>query len=107
LLGECQSRGIKVALLLMPEHGVTRSWYPPQARALIHSYLGGISRELRVPIVDGREWSADEDFADLCHLGRHGVEPLSARVGREVVQPLLDGEPIPGRALLADGPPTP
>lgn len=107
LLEECQSRGIQVALLLMPEHGITRGWYPPQARALIHSYLGRISREHHVPIVDGREWSADEDFADLCHLGRPGVEPLSARVGREVLQPLLNGEPLPGRVLLADGPPTP
>jgi hypothetical protein len=107
LLGECQSRGIRVALVLMPEHGVTRRWYPPQARALIQSYLDRISRAFRVPIVDGREWSADEHFADLCHLGRHGVEPLSARVGREVVQPLLDGEPLSGHILLADGPPTP
>ena len=100
LLSECRARGIKVALLMMPEHSVTREWYPPQARALIRDYLGGISREFATPVIDLRTWAADEHFADLCHLGRHGVEPISARFGREVLQPMLEGRPLPESVRL-------
>jgi hypothetical protein len=100
LLAECRARGIKVALLMMPEHGVTRDWYPPQACALIRDYLGGISREFAAPVIDLRTWAADGDFADLCHLGRHGVEPISTRFGRDVLQPLLESRALPANVLL-------
>jgi hypothetical protein len=104
LLEECRARGIKVALLLMPEHSAVRGWYPPQARALVHSYLDGLSREYQMPVIDTRDWVTDETLMDFCHLGQRGAAPFSERFGREVLQPLLQGKPLPDRVLLRGDP---
>ena len=102
LLAECQKRGIKVALILMPEHSRTRGWYPPQALVLVHQYLAELTREHPVPIVDTRRWVLDEDFADYCHMDNSGVSAFSQRLGQEVVQPMVEGKPIRAAVLLAD-----
>ncbi len=80
LLEECRTRGIKVALMIMPEPSVTRGWYPPPARALIRAYLGRFHREYQVPIIDTRDWVPDEDFVDTCHMGARG-RPLLGTSG--------------------------
>lgn len=102
LLAECQQRGIKVSLILMPEHSRTRGWYPPQAISLVHQYLARLTREYPVPIVDTRRWASDEDFADYCHMDTGGVPAFSERLGREVVQPMVEGVPLNSAVLLAD-----
>jgi hypothetical protein len=104
LLDECRARGIKVALLLMPEHSAVRDWYPPQARALVHSYLNGLGREYQMPIIDTRDWVPDEALRDFCHLGQRGAAPFSERFGREVLQPLLQGESPSDGVLLPCSP---
>ncbi|HEY7310436.1 MAG TPA: hypothetical protein VH643_13810 [Gemmataceae bacterium] len=102
LLAECQKRDIKVALILMPEHSRTRGWYPPQALTLMHQYLARLKQEYPVPIVDARRWAPDKDFADYCHMDTAGVPAFSERLGLEVVQPLVEGEPLRAAVLLAD-----
>lgn len=102
LLKECRQRGIRVALILMPEHSRTRGWYPPQALTLMHQYLGQLKQEYAVPIVDTRRWVGDGDFADYCHMATAGVPEFSERLGREVVQPLIQGESLDPAVLLAD-----
>jgi hypothetical protein len=100
LLAECRQRGIRVALILMPEHSLTRGWYSPQARALVQDYLSRLVREEQVAIVDSRDWVSDDEFADSCHMSQKGVPAFCRRLGREVVQPLLEGKPLPGRVLF-------
>lgn len=100
LLAECQRNGIHVALILLPDHSITRSWYTDQGRALVRDYLDRIHRECQVPIVDARDWVPDEHFADACHIGPRGVAPFSERVGREVVEPLLEGNQPDSRILF-------
>jgi hypothetical protein len=102
LLMECQRGGIKVALILMPEHSRTRGWYPPQALTLMHQYLARLQQEYPVPIVDTRRWTADADFADYCHMDTSGVPAFSERLGREVVRPLVEGRPLAPSVLLAE-----
>ncbi len=102
LLAECRQRGIKTALILMPEPSRTRDWYSPQSRVLVHDYLHRIQRDHSMPIVDARAWQPDDDFADTCHMGRQGVPAFSARLGRDVVQPLIDGRPLASSVLLAE-----
>jgi hypothetical protein len=104
LLDECRRRGIKTALILMPEPSLTRSWYPPPARMLIHDYLGGLRREYGVPIVDSRDWVPDERFADFCHMAPPAAAPFADRLGRDVVQPLLQGQPLSTSVLLREKP---
>jgi len=103
LLDECRTRGIKVALIWMPEHSLTRGWYPPQARALAHRYLGQLKQEYHIPIIDTREWVRDENFVDYCHVGLPGVAPFSERVGHEVIQPIVEGKNLNDAVLYKDG----
>ena len=100
LLAECRQRGIRVAMILMPEHSLTRGWYSAQARELVQDYLSRIQREEQVPIVDSRDWVSDDEFADSCHMSQKGVPAFCRRLGREVVQPLLEGKPLPNRVLF-------
>ncbi|HEY7157442.1 MAG TPA: SGNH/GDSL hydrolase family protein [Gemmataceae bacterium] len=102
LVEECRRRGIEVALILLPEPSVTRGWYPPQAHTLVHDYLRRLQRAYQLPIIDTRDWVPDEDFLDTCHIGFRGVAPFSERVGREVLQPLLQGQPLSESVLLTN-----
>ncbi|HWG45429.1 MAG TPA: hypothetical protein VN688_21885 [Gemmataceae bacterium] len=102
LLDECRTRGIKVALIWMPEHSLTRGWYPPQARALAHQYLDQLKQEYQVPIVDTREWVRDEHFVDYCHVGSQGVAPFSERLGRDVIEPIAEGKNLNTEVLFQE-----
>jgi len=100
LLDECRGRGIRTALFLMPEHSAMRSWYLPSTRATERAYLGLLREEYGVPVIDAREWLADEDFLDSCHLLPRGARNFSARFGREVYRPLLACQPLRNEILL-------
>ncbi len=102
LLDECRARGIRVGLVLMPEHSLTRGWYTPQARALIRDYLAGLDRAYHIPIFDTREWVADKDFADFCHMMPQAAAPFSQRFGREIIQPLLQSQAPTRNVLFRD-----
>lgn len=103
LLEDCRRHGIQVALILLPEHSLTRGWYGPQARAVVGDYLGRLQQKYRVPIVDTRTWVPDDDFADdYVHLQCKGVPRLSVRLGREVVQPLVQGRALDRRILFVE-----
>jgi hypothetical protein len=93
LLAECRSRGIRVALLRMPESPTFRGWYPLAAREQIQDYLTDLSREFGVPVFDASAWIDDEAaFMDGHHLLRSAAERFSDRLGRECVGPWLRGE---------------
>lgn len=101
LLQECRDKNIRVAFLLMPEHSVVRGWYPSMQSQLT-SYLKQLSRQYHALVLDTRDWQADEDLVDCCHLSPRGAQSFSARFGREIYQPLLQGQPLARRLLLAE-----
>jgi hypothetical protein len=107
LLDECQARGVRAVLFIMPEHSEVRGWYTPEARACVARYLTSLGREYRVPVIDTRTWVADDGFADSAHMDRPAVAAFSERFGREVVRPLLAGEPLAPDVLLAEEPSAP
>jgi hypothetical protein len=102
MLAECRQRGIKVALIFMPEPSRTRGWYTPEARAIVRDYLNRLQHDYPVPIIDTRQWVRDDDFSDSCHMRQRGVPSFSERLGREVVQPLIEDRPLPSRVLFAE-----
>jgi hypothetical protein len=91
LLQLCRREGVSIALLWMPESSTFRGWYPPAAGAQIKAFLDEVSGPADAPLVDAREWVADEDFADGHHLLPHGSAAFSERLGREALVPLLRG----------------
>lgn len=92
LLEECRRHDIKAALILMPEHGELRSWYPPAVHQQISAYLASLRAEYPVPLFDTRDWVADGEFHDLTHLAPPAAPPFTLRLGREFLQPWLAGK---------------
>lgn len=102
LLDYCRASGIKTALFVMPDHSEVRQWYTPSDKARIRNYLGAISREYHVPVIDTRDWVPDEGFADVAHMERWAAAPFSERFGREVVQPLLEDRPLDASIVFGE-----
>src|SRR5262249_31888511 len=101
MLEECRTNDIRVAFLLMPEHSLFRGWYPPM-QAKLTTYLQQLSAEYRAPVLDARAWCDDEDIPDCSHMSPRGARTFSARFGREVYRPLLQGQPLTKDLLLCD-----
>jgi hypothetical protein len=89
LLALCRQEDIRTALLLMPEGTEFRSWYPPRTRLAIEAFLQGLSGKFNAPVIDAREWIADDDFSDSHHLQPEGAAKFTERLGRTTLLPLL------------------
>ncbi len=85
----CRQEKIAAALVLLPEGTEFHSWYKASDWAEIEQFLTELSREFAVPLVNAREWIADEDFIDSHHLWGSGAEKFTQRLGREVLPALL------------------
>jgi hypothetical protein len=92
LLDLCRQRQIGVALVLMPEGSEFRSLYSPAAWQQIDTFLAETSHKFGVPLVNAREWIADDNFTDSHHLLLRGATVFTERLGREVILPLLEGQ---------------
>ncbi|MGE3808806.1 MAG: hypothetical protein AB7K24_29425 [Gemmataceae bacterium] len=88
-LAFCQSRGIKVVLLLTPEGTTLRSWYAPGADQMMADYFAALQRDYQFQLVDGRNWLADHEFYDDHHMLRGGAETFTHRLDREVLANLF------------------
>lgn len=100
LLAECRQHGIAITLILLPEPSHTRDWYTPQSHRIVGDYLTNLQRDCPVAIVDTRTWVEDENFSDSCHMSQRGVPTFCERLGREVVQPLLENRPLADSILF-------
>jgi hypothetical protein len=88
LLTECRRQNIPVALVLMPEGPTFQSWYSPRTRRQVEMFLGELKDEYRMPLIDCRNWIAEDGFSDSHHLVIQGAAQFTERLGREVL-PLL------------------
>jgi hypothetical protein len=95
LLDICRREHIPVALVLMPEGSEFRSWYPPRAWDEIDAFLDALMEEYGTPVINAREWLADEFFVDSHHLTLEGAAIFTQRMGQEGILPLLRQCPDP------------
>jgi hypothetical protein len=91
----CREQHAAAALVLMPEGETFRGWYSPEALARLDAFLGGLTREFGVPVIDARTWVAERDTSDSHHLLLSGAMTFTERFAREAVVPLLTGGPSP------------
>ena len=91
LLALCREHAIPVVLCLMPEGDEFRRRYEPGG--VLDAYLARLTRECSVRLIDARRWIAEEDFIDSHHLLRRGARRYTERLGREVIRPLVAGNP--------------
>jgi len=76
-----RENGAAVAFAFLPESTEFRSWYSPAAEELGQAYLGQLCLDLGVPVMDARDWLADELLADGFHPTRAGAEAFTRRFG--------------------------
>jgi hypothetical protein len=84
LLEICRREQIPVALVLMPEGSLFRSWYPPATWQTIQAFLDGLQADYGVALIDARRWIADDYFSDTHHLLCEGSTLFSERLGKEL-----------------------
>ncbi len=89
ILAACRRDGIPTALLLMPEGPEFRGWYGPGAMDHLRVWLNQLTVEFGAPVLNTREWMAEDDFVDSHHLTRDGARRFTARFGEEALLPLL------------------
>jgi hypothetical protein len=95
LLTLCRQEQIGAALLLMPDE--FRGCYAPAARARLDQYLGRLSWEERIPVIDARSWVDATGFYDSVHLVHASAAAFTEELDRWVLQPLLASRTVPLR----------
>lgn len=90
LLACCRREHIPVALVVMPEASVFRSWYSFPAEEEARRFLAELRREFGVEVIDGRCWVADKDFADGHHVLAGGADAFTTRLRAEVQRLLAE-----------------
>ncbi len=93
MLAVCRAEGIRPLLLLMPESRDFQAWYPPAARVEFERFLRSLSRAQGVPLIDARAWMPKEAYSDPAHLHVPGATAFTQRFGRDILLPLMRGEP--------------
>jgi hypothetical protein len=86
----CRKEKIPVALVLMPEGTQFRSWYQAVDWERIEQFLVDLSDEFAAPVINAREWIADDDFIDSHHLRSSGAVKFTDRLGREILPGLVE-----------------
>jgi hypothetical protein len=87
----CRNEKIPVALVVMPEGTQFRSWYQAADWERIEQFIGELSHKFAAPVINAREWIADEDFIDSHHLRSSGAVKFTDRLGREILPGLVGG----------------
>jgi hypothetical protein len=104
LLHTCAGCGARAVLVLLPEHSAMRACYPAAVGPQVDAYLADLVREESAVIIDARDWMADEDYLDGVHALAHVAGPFTERFRREVLLPLLTGQPVPAARYPAGRP---
>jgi len=84
LVKDCRDRGIPVALFYLPEAAEFRTFMPSAVQSQADSYLAAICEELKLPLIDARGWTADDELIDGFHLTQSGAEQTTRKLGPAV-----------------------
>jgi hypothetical protein len=95
LLELCRKERIGAMLVLMPEGTEFKGLYTSDVWRQIEAFLHDLTREFDVPLVNARDWVADEHFSDSHHLLHAGAAEFTSRLAREHVTPSLTGSHAP------------
>jgi hypothetical protein len=89
LLVRCREEQIAVALIWMPEATLFQSWYPAAVEEQVRRHLDALCQEFGLPLIDARNWLADDDFVDGQHLRHVGAQHFTERLADEILCPVL------------------
>lgn len=84
LLAECRDRGVRAALLILPESPEFQQNYTPLSNQRLQEYVEGLCRDYGCRLMNARHWLTIEgDYADGHHLLFSGQSAFTDRLGRE------------------------
>lgn len=86
-----RAHGARVGLLHLPEASEFKAWYPPEVEKAGREHLSALACELRVPVIDARDWMADNLLADGHHLSRVGAGAFTACLGSVTARAFAHG----------------
>ena len=84
LLALCRQNRIPVVLIVPPEGPRFRALYAPAALPVIDAFLDDLRKEWKTPVINAREWMAEDDFWDSHHLLPSGARAYTDRLAREL-----------------------
>lgn len=84
LVADCRASGTPVAFFTTPESPEFRSWYTPESRMRLDTYMRGLTAELGVPVFVAADDYAESDFADGHHLLPHAAARFSRDLARHL-----------------------
>lgn len=93
-LSLCRERGVKAAVVLMPEGTSFAALYTDDARRRVEAYVADLARDFGPVVIDARGWLADAAFIDGHHALPSGASTFTARLG-ERIAPLLEAADAP------------
>jgi hypothetical protein len=82
----CQVKDISVVLIAPPEGTPFRSFAPGVAEIHMDA-VRRLAQQMAVPLIDARDWVADDGFWDGHHTTREGAERYTERFRHEVLIP--------------------
>ncbi len=83
MLGLCAERGIRAAVVLMPESSAFRGWYGPAGYAEVTAHAQRLTADFGVRLYDAREWVPDGGFVDGHHMIPAGANTFTDRLAKE------------------------
>lgn len=81
LLVLCRRNGVEVTVVVPPEGTTFRALYVPATFPVMAGFLTHLQRDCATPVIDAREWIADEEFWDSHHLLPTGAVQFTNRLG--------------------------
>jgi len=100
LLALAREEGITTFLLLCPDHSCARGPAGMDTWDANAAYLNELAQTYTAPVIDTRDWVADKEIPDYVHVTRKAAVPYTQRFGREILYPLLAGEPLSSQVVL-------
>jgi len=91
-LDVCRAKGIRPALVLMPETRTWMEWYDAEGLKELGALMSRLGAEYDVPVIDGRSWAPDERTVDGHHLCGSGADLFTRRLVRDAVAPWMKGQ---------------
>jgi hypothetical protein len=99
LLALCRREGVRAALVIPPEGPAFRAAYADHYSA-VEAAMRRAAESAGVPLFDTRDWIDEAGFIDSHHLSMEGAARFTNRFGREVLGPILAGDPPPQWAAV-------
>jgi hypothetical protein len=87
LVNTCRAAKVDVVLVRMPETSHMRAGFSPETRQRIERVYADLARTTGIPIIDARDWLADEDLCDGFHHTPAGASSFSKQIESNLLLP--------------------